>query len=92
MAFRDSADRERGIHFEVAKVMEPLVSIAQMVGTDHVVVLRKAGGLVYNPRTKQKIRLPRVGNKFYMDMKLPAPEEEEKQEEQSPAPAFRRPE
>ena len=90
MVFQDSADRKRGIHFQVAQVMEPLVSIAQMVDTDHIVVLRKTGGLAYNIATKQKISLPRVGNKFYLDMKVPAPEEEE--EVQGPAPTFCRPE
>ena len=96
VVFQDSADRKRGLHFQVAPVLDPLISIAQMADADHIVMLGKQGGLVYNTVTKEKISLPRVGNKFFLDMKVPAQEEEEEKEEsdelQGPAPAFCRPE
>ena len=93
--FADNAGRNRGIHFQVARVTQPLVAIAQLVDTDHIVVLGKTGGVVYSLRDHSVIQLPREGNGFYLDMEVPAPEEEEGQQQGADpglASSFRRPE
>ena len=93
--FADATGRDRGIHFQVAKVTQPLVAIAQLVDTDHIVVLAKQGGVVYSLKDHSRIPLPREGNGFYLDMEVPV-SEEEKEAEGAGAVAepasFRRPE
>ena len=97
--FADAVGKDRSIRFQVAKVTQPLVAIAQLVDRDNIVVLGKRGGVVFNLKDHSRIPLPRVENGFYLDMEVPDSEEEEEdpQEEDEgaaePSPAsFRRPE
>ena len=78
---------------------QPLVSVAGLVDAGNVVTFDKTGGWIRSLQTGRRIRLPRDGNTFFLDMKVPgSPEEEEEQgeqgaqEAQSIPAAFRRPE
>ena len=65
-----------------------------MGDADNLVIFGKKMGWLYSVRAKRWTRLPRVGNSFVMDMKVPATSEEEKgsASETPVASAFRRPE
>jgi len=90
-----------GMHFQVGEgLTQPLVSVAGLVDSGNLVAFDKSGGWIHQVATGRRIRIPRVGNTFYLDMKVAgSPEEEEedgarrssKQEEAASA-AFRRPE
>jgi hypothetical protein len=70
---------------------QPLVSVAALVDAGNVVTFDKSGGLIRSLRTGKQVRLPRDGNTFYLDMKVPgSPEEEENGG--GTAADFRRPE
>ena len=98
--FTDEAGRQCGMHFHVAGVTQPLISVASLVDAGHIVVFGPQGGVVHHQRSGRKIRLPRVGKAFMMDMTIASkPEEEEGDAEAASAPrggesapAFRRPE
>ena len=92
--FLDDSGHKRGLHFQVAEITQPLVSVAGLVDGGNVVVFSEKGGYVHNPRTGRKIQLPRVGNTFCLDMKVSAQLEEEKGDggAEIPASTFRRPE
>ena len=80
-----------GIHFQVGEgLTQPLVSVAGLVDAGNVVTFDKTGGWIRSLQTGRRIRLPRDGNTFFLDMKVPgSPEEEGKGGADSPA-AFRR--
>ena len=96
--FEDSAGRPRGMHFQVAGVTQPLVSVAGLVDGGNVVVFDKSGGFVHHRATGRRIQLPRVGNTFVLDMTITRQPEEEEGDAaagahtEDEAPAFRRPE
>ena len=99
--FKDTSGRNAGIHFQVAGVTQPLVSVAGLVDAGNVVLFDAKGGLVHHRRSGRQIRLPRVGNTYVLDMEVTGkPEEEGKDAEAAgaprdggdSAPAFRRPE
>jgi len=94
--FATPAGQRMGIHFQVGEgLTQPLVSVAGLVDAGNVVTFDKTGGWIRSLQTGRRIRLPRDGNTFFLDMKVPgSPEEEEKgaQEAQSSPAAFRRPE
>ena len=96
--FVDASGRKRGLHFQVANVTQPLVAMAQLVDTDHIVVLGKQGGVVFSLKDPSRTPLPRQGNGFYLDMEVPVSEEEdsgaeeEEPEEEQGQASFRRPE
>ena len=102
--FRTSEDHKVGMHFQVGEgLTQPLVSVAGLVDSGNFVAFDKTGGWIHQVSTGRRIRIPRVGNTFYLDMKVARhPEEEEEDgarrssEEAAPteaAPAaFRRPE
>ena len=93
------------MHFQVGEgLTQPLVSVAGLVDSGNLVAFDKSGGWIHQVATGRRIRIPRVGNTFYPDMKVAgSPEEEEEEEgaqkssenavstEAAPA-AFRRPE
>jgi len=99
--FRTSEGHKVGMHFQVGEgLTQPLVSVAGLVDSGNRVSFDKTGGWIQQVSTGRRIRIPRVGNTFYWDMKVaPNPEEEEEDErgqeaaatEAAPA-AFRRPE
>ena len=88
--FEDPAGNKRGMQFQVADVTQPLISVAQMVDAGHVVMFTETGGWIHHLSTGKRIRLPRVGNTFVLDMHETAASEEE--EGGAEASAFRRPE
>jgi len=93
--FATLAGHKMGIHFQVGEgLTQPLVSVAGLVDAGNVVTFDKTGGWIHSLQTGRRIRLPREGNTFFLDMKVPgSPEEEEKGEgTQSSLAAFRRPE
>jgi len=89
-----------GMHFQVGEgLTQPLVSVAGLVDSGNSVSFDKTGGWIHQISTGRKIRIPRVGNTFYLDMKVAGnPEEEEEEDgaqrssEQAASAAFRRPE
>jgi len=91
--FATPAGQRMGIQFQVGEgLTQPLISVAGLVDAGNVVTFDKAGGWIRSLRTGKRIRLPRDGNTFYLDMKVPgSPEEEGRGGADSPA-AFRRPE
>jgi len=95
--FATPAGQRMGIHFQVGEgLTQPLVSVAGLVDAGNVVTFDKTGGWIRSLQTGRRIRLPRDGNTFFLDMKVPgSPEEEEEegaQKAQSIPAAFRRPE
>jgi len=78
------------------------VGVAGLVDAGNLVAFDKQGGWIHQVSTGRRIRIPRVGNTFFLDMKVsPRPEEEEEEEDEAgheaaateAAPAaFRRPE
>jgi len=93
-----------GMHFQVGEgLTQPLVSVAGLVDSGNLVAFDKSGGWIHQVATGRRIRIPRVGNTFFLDMKVAGiPEEEEEEQgaqssdnavstEAAPA-AFRRPE
>jgi len=98
--FHTSEGNRVGMHFQVGEgLTQPLVSVAGLVDSGNLVAFDKTGGWIQQVSTGRRIRIPRVGNTFYLDMKVaPNPEEEEDEggqeaaaTEAAPA-AFRRPE
>ena len=102
MQFEDSSGRQSGLHFQVADITNALVSVANLCDAGNVVVFGKQGGLIHHLQTGHRIRLPREGNAFYLDMKVAVEPEEEKKRVPGAvvgstagswgSPAFRRPE
>jgi hypothetical protein len=95
--FATPAGQRMGIQFQVGEgLTQPLVSVAGLVDSGNVVAFDKSGGWIHSLATGKKIRLPREGNTFFLDMKVPGSPEEEKEEQgvdaQSSLAAFRRPE
>ena len=76
--FRDASNTKCGMHFQVADVERPLVSVARMADAGNKVVMEKNGGYVEHVATGKRIALLREGNVFVLDMHLddPAPEED----------------
>ena len=70
---------------------QPLVSVAHLVGAGNVVALDKSGGWIRFIQTSKRVRLPREGNTFYLDMEV-AESAEEEEKRLKGAAAFRRPE
>jgi len=99
--FKTPEGTKVGMHFQVGEgLTQPLVSVAGLVDSGNLVAFDKTGGWIHQVSTGRRIRIPRVGNTFFLDMKVAAhPEEEEEDEggqkavatEAAPA-AFRRPE
>ena len=86
-----------GMHFQVGEgLTQPLVSVAGLVDSGNSVSFDKTGGWIHQISTGRRVRIPRVGNTFYLDMKVAGnPEEEEEEGAQSSeaaSAAFRRPE
>ena len=99
MEFEDSNGRARGMHFQVAGITQPLISVAGLADAGNLVVFDADGGWVHHRLSGRRVRLPRVGNTFVLDMKVAgSPEEEEAEAAGAPrggedsTPAFRRPE
>ena len=100
--FTDTNGRRRGMHFQVAGVTQPLVSVAGLVDAGNVVIFDAKGGLVHHRKSGRQIRLPREGNTFLLDMEVASKPEEEGGRGGAAAagalrggesaPAFRRPE
>ena len=85
------------MHFQVAGVTQPLVSVAGLVDGGNAVVFDKSGGFVHHRASGRRVQLPRVGNTFVLDMTIPRQPEEEGSGGAAGArtdesPAFRRPE
>jgi hypothetical protein len=93
-----------GMHFQVGEgLTQPLVSVAGLVDSGNLVAFDRSGGWIHQVATGRRIRIPRVGNTFYLDMKVAGSPEEEEEDgarksseeaastEAAPA-AFRRPE
>jgi len=85
------------MHFQVGEgLTQPLVSVAGLVDSGNFVAFDKKGGWIHQISTGRRVRIPRVGNTFYLDMKVAGnPEEEEEEGAQSSeaaSAAFRRPE
>ena len=100
MEFEDSNGRASGMHFQVAGITQPLISVAGLVDAGNLVVFAADGGWVHHQSSGRRVRLPRVGNTFVLDMKVAESPEEEKEAVAAGAPhgggeltpAFRRPE
>ena len=98
--FKTPEGTKVGMHFQVGEgLTQPLVSVAGLVDSGNLVAFDKTGGWIHQVSTGRRIRIPRVGNTFYWDMKVaPNPEEEEDERGQETAAteaapaAFRRPE
>jgi hypothetical protein len=90
-----------GMHFQVGEgLTQPLVSVAGLVDAGNLVAFDKQGGWIHQVSTGRRIRIPRVGNTFFLDMKVsPRPEEENEEDEagheavatEAAPAAFRRP-
>ena len=75
------------------------MSVASLRDAGNVVAFGKQGGLIHHLQTGHRIRLPREGDAFYLDMKVAVEPEEEKEvavagsaSGSRGSPAFRRPE
>ena len=96
MKFATEGGQKLGMHFQVGEgLTQPLVSVAGLVDAGNVVAFDKTGGWIHSLQTGRRIRLPREGNTFFLDMKVPGSPEEEQEEEQgveaqSSLAAFRR--
>ena len=99
--FRTPDGDRVGMHFQVGEgLTQPLVSVAGLVDAGNLVAFDKQGGWIHQVSTGRRIRIPRVGNTFFLDMKVsPRPEEEEEEDEagheavatEAAPAAFRRP-
>ena len=85
------------MHFQLAEVDRPLISVARLVDAGNRVVFGPTGGFIVHVATGRKVQLVRDGNVYTLDMHLtPEPEEEgregsgdaeEEREEQAAAAA-----
>ena len=75
--FRDADGNKCGMHFQVADVERPLVSVAKLADAGNRVVFDDKGGYVENVRSGRRVRLQRDGNVFVLDMHIVQPTEEE---------------
>jgi len=99
--YRTAEGSKMTMHFQVGEgLTQPLVSVAGLVDSGNWVAFDRTGGWIHQVSTGRRVRIPRIGNTFYLDMKVAGnPEEEEEEgaqrssenEEAAPA-AFRRPE
>jgi len=92
VAFRDKDDRASALHFEVAEVTQPLVSVAGLCDAGNVVIFHKKGAFIHSLTSQKKVRLARVGNTYVLDMVLPTAPAEEECKGGRAETAFRRPE
>ena len=75
--FRDGQQRKCGMHFQLAEVDRPLISVARLVDAGNRVVFGPTGGFIVHVATGRKVQLVRDGNVYTLDMHLtPEPEEE----------------
>ena len=77
VAFRDDQQRRCGMHFQVADVDRPLISVARLVDAGNRVVFEPSGGSITHVATGRCVRLTRDGNVYALDMHLPPEPEEE---------------
>ena len=88
------------MHFQLAEVGRPLISVARLVDAGNRVVFGPTGGFIAHVATGRRVQLVRDGNVYALEMHLP-PEEEEKEERpakdrserdrpEKPAPGFAR--
>ena len=77
--FRDNSRKKCGMHFQVADVEKPLVSVAKLVDGGNSVVFTPAGGYIQSLTTQRRIQLVRDGNVYVLDMQLPHQQEEEEE-------------
>ena len=75
--FRDSSRMKCGMHFQVADVEKPLVSVAKLVDGGNSVVFTPKGGYIQSLTSQRRIQLVRDGNVYVLDMQLPDQPEEE---------------
>ena len=99
--FHYGQQRRCGMHFQLAEVDRPLISVARLVDAGNCVVFGPAGGYIAHAATGCRVQLVRGGNVYTLDMHLPpepageggkSEEEEVAPPEDAPASGFARPE
>ena len=91
--FATPAGQPMKIDLQVGEgLTQPLVSVAHLVDAGNVVTFDKSGGWIRSIRTGKRVRLPRDGNTFYLDMEVTENAKEEEARLKGAAAAFRRPE
>ena len=75
--FRDGEGRPSTLHFQVADVTQPLVSVAGLVDAGSVVIFDDKGGWIIDKKTRRRNRLARHNNTFSLDMEVPIVPQEE---------------
>ena len=74
--FRDGQQRMCGMHFQLAEVDRPLISVARLVDAGNRVVFGPTGGFIAHVATGCRVQLVRDGNVYTLGMHLP-PEPED---------------
>ena len=69
--FRDGQQRKCGMHFQLAEVDRPLISVARLVDAGNRTVFGPTGGFIAHAATGRKVQLVRGGNVYTLDMHLP---------------------
>ena len=65
------------MHFQLAEVDRPLISVARLVDAGNRVVFGPTGGFIAHVATGRRVQLVRDGNVYTLDMHLPPDPEEE---------------
>ena len=84
VAFRDDQQRRSGMHFQVAEVDRPLISVARLVDAGNRVVFEPSGGSITHVATGRSVQLLRDGNVYALDMHIPPALEEEEEQQRRP--------
>ena len=99
--FEDGRQRRCGMHFQVAEVDRPLISVVRLVDAGNRVVFGPTGGFIAHVATGRRVQLVRDGNVYTLDMHLPPEPAGEKGQkevevthgpEDAPTAGFARPE
>ena len=69
--FHDGQQRRCGMHFQLAEVDRPLISVARRVDAGNRVDFGPMGGHITHLATGRRAQLVRDGNIFTLDMHLP---------------------
>ena len=59
------------MHFQLAEVDRPLISVARLVDAGNRVVFGPTGGFIAHVATGRKVQLVRDGNVYLLDMRVP---------------------
>ena len=65
------------MHFQLAEVGRPLISVARLVDAGNRVVFGPTGGFIAHAATGRRVQLVRDGNVYTLDMHVTPEQEEE---------------